>query len=386
VVTADIATLAAGASATFTLVVKVDSTAVDGTVITNTADVTTTTTDTDSTNDSASVDVDVTQALLLPCEVFTANLPGALGSVVLGDDADNTGTGALIVTGTNKSDVIIIEPRPGVPSQLRVKINGQLKGNFNQSDVQHIVAFGLGGNDTIIVNWVLEQNATLLGGAGTDFLYGGAGQDGLDGGPGNDHLFGGLDNDTLCGADGNDFVYGQQGNDVVGGDAGNDFLYGEAGDDQLQGGIGNDYLFGGLGNDRLFGQAGNDNLFGENGNDILVGGTGNDRLWGGIGKDLLIGGDGNDTLYGEGHDDILVADSTSQDEDEAALMAVLQEWSSSRSYSERVNNIRTGFALNGGTIQDDGRPDTLWGNGGQDWFLVGVKDKIRDKAANELVN
>jgi uncharacterized repeat protein (TIGR01451 family) len=392
VVTSDIASLAVGASATFTLVVRVDATAADGSVISNTADVTTTTTETDDTNNSASVDVDVTQSVLQECEVFTLNQPGALGSSVLGDDADNPGSGVLIVTGTNKNDVIVIEERPANHSQIRVTMNGQLKGIYNKSSVQQIVAFGLNGNDTIIVGWNLEQNATLFGGVGTDFLFGGAGRDGIDGGPGNDHLFGGWDNDMLCGGDGNDFLYGQWNDDVLGGDAGNDFLYGESGNDQLQGGIGNDYLFGGIGNDRLFGQAGNDNLFGENGNDILVGGDGNDRLWGGIGNDLLIGGAGNDTLYGEGHDDIVVADSTTYDSNEVALMAILQEWSSSHSYSTRVNNIRNGggnnggFTLNSGTVLDDGTPDTLWGNGGQDWFLAGVKDKIRDKASSELVN
>jgi Ca2+-binding RTX toxin-like protein len=320
------------------------------------------------------------------------NQPGALGSSVLGDDADHPGSSVLIVTGTYKNDVIVIEQRPSNASQIRVMLNGQLKGIYNKSSVQQIVAFGLNGNDTIVVGWNLEQDAVILGGAGTDYLFGGAGKDQIDGGPGNDHLFGGWDNDVLCGGDGNDFLYGQWNDDVLGGEAGNDFLYGESGNDQLQGGIGNDYLFGGIGNDRLFGQAGNDNLFGENGNDIEVGGDGNDRLWGGIGNDLLIGGAGNDTLYGEGHDDIVVANSTTYDNNEVALMAILQEWSSSHSYSTRVNNIRNGggnngaFALNSGTVLDDGTPDTLWGNGGQDWFLTGVKDKIRDKASNELVN
>jgi uncharacterized repeat protein (TIGR01451 family) len=392
VVTADIPTLAAGATATFTLVVHVDTTAVDGSVISNTADVTTTTTDTDDTNNSSSVDVDVTLALLQECEVFTANAPGLPGSSTFGDDADNPGTGVLIVTGTNKNDVIVIEKRPVDPSQIRVKINGQLKGFYNLADVQHIVVFGLAGNDTLIVAWNLEQDATIFGGAGNDYLYGGAGKDGLDGGAGNDHMFGGWDNDLMCGGDGNDFVYGQFNDDIIGGDAGNDYLYGESGNDQLQGGIGNDRLFGGIGNDRLYGQDGNDDLFGENGNDIAVGGAGNDRIWGGIGNDLLIGGDGNDTLFGEAHSDILVAGSTAHDENETALMAILAEWSSSHAYSARVNNIRNGggdngaFTLDSGTVLDDGRPDTLWGNAGQDWFLVGVKDKIRDKAANELVN
>ncbi|MCE9525292.1 MAG: DUF11 domain-containing protein, partial [Planctomycetales bacterium] len=392
-VTSSNPSLAVGDSATFTLVVRVDPTAEDGSVISNTAAVTTDTAESDVTNNtSLAVDVNVTQAVLPECNVSTLNEPGALGSATLGDDADNPGSGVLIVTGTNKSDVILIEQRPANHSQIRVKINGHFVGIYNKSDVQRIVAFGLGGNDTITVGWVLEQDAVLFGGAGNDYLFGGAGKDQLDGGSGNDHLFGGLDDDALCGGDGNDFLYGQQNNDFLSGDAGNDHLFGEGGDDHLQGGIGNDYLYGGIGNDRLYGQAGNDFLFGEAGQDILVAGDGNDKLWGGAGRDLLIGGDGNDTLYGEGHDDMLVAGSTIYDNNEIALMSILSEWTSSNSYSTRVNNIRLGGGNNGGftldsaTVLDDGRPDTLWGHGGQDWFLVGIKDKIRDKAANELVN
>jgi len=123
-----------------------------------------------------------------------------------------------------------------------------------------------------------------------------------------------------------------------------------------------------------------------------VGGAGNDTLYGGIGRDLLIGGDGNDTLFGEADDDILVANSTTYDNDEVALMAILLEWGSANTYAVRVNHIRSGGGANGGftlnsvTVLDDGRPDTLWGNGGRDWFLTGVNDKIKDKAANELVN
>src|SRR5262245_13804352 len=228
---------------------------------------------------------------LLPvCEITTLNAPGNAGSATLTDDADNPGDGVLIVTGTNGNDVIVVEPRPVNAAQLRVKRNGELVGIFDRASVQHIVVFGLAGNDTIVVNAALSQTATLFGNEGNDQLFGGRGADGLDGGSGNDRLFGGRGNDTLCGGDGNDFVDGQAGNDLVGGDAGNDQLFGEAGNDQLLGGDGNDKLYGGTGNDELFGQAGNDKLFGENGNDILVGGEGNDTLYGGLGRDILIGG------------------------------------------------------------------------------------------------
>jgi Ca2+-binding RTX toxin-like protein len=383
--------LAAGGSATFSLIVQVDSAAAAGTTISNSATVAAAN-DSNPANNIAIETTNVEQPGVLACEITTLNVPGDAGSATLGDDADNSGDGVLIVTGTSRSDVIIVEPRPGNRSQIRVTRNGQLLGTFSSSAVQHIVVFGLAGNDTILVNGTLRKSATLLGDEGNDFLFGGRGADGLDGGSGNDFLFGGSGDDTLCGGDGNDFVFGQSGNDLVGGDAGNDHLFGEAGNDQVLGGEGNDFLSGGTGNDRLFGQVGNDQLFGEAGNDILVGGDGNDLLFGGTGRDLLIGGNGADQLFGEAHDDILVAGSTSHDEDDEALRGILAEWTSSRSYSSRASNIRSGggangvFTLDDTTVSDDGASDTLFGGGGQDWFLFGTGDKVRDRARNERVN
>ena len=298
----------------------------------------------------------------------------------------------LLVTGTSRNDVIAIEPQPKSQGIMRVVQNKHVLVTFISTDVRRIVIFGLEGNDKIVVSAALSQPATILGGAGNDVIVGGSGGDQIDGANGSDRLFGGLSDDTICGGAGNDFVYGQLGNDFLGGDAGNDKVYGEAGNDHLQGNDGNDSLFGSIGNDRLFGQAGNDKVFGDVGNDIAVGGTGNDKLYGSAGRDLLIGGVGLDTLYGEAHDDILVAGSTSHDEDEEALLAILAEWTSGNSYDTRVNNIRNGGGANGATVlnattvTDDGAKDTLYGDGSLDWFLFGVGDKLKDKATNELVN
>ncbi len=323
------------------------------------------------------------------CQVETLNSPGNPGTATLEDDADNPGQNVLIVTGTSGNDVIVIEPKKG---QLRVTRNGKTIGTFAPSDVPRIVAFGLMGNDKIVVNGSLSQPATLFGNEGNDQLFGARGADGLEGGSGTDRLFGGSNNDTLCGGNGNDFVYGQAGNDFADGDAGNDKVFGEAGNDFLLGNDGNDHLFGGTGNDRMFGQAGNDQVFGESGNDVGVGGDGNDKLFGGSGRDVLIGGDGLDTLFGETHDDILVAGSTSHDEDDEALRAILAEWTSTHSYTTRVDNLRNGggqngiFTLDDTTVSDDGLKDTLYGDGGLDWFLFGDGDRLKDIARNELVN
>lgn len=391
---ATIATLAANGSATFRLVVHVNSTAIVGDFVENTATVTATN-DSNETNNSDITSADIEEAppvSPLVCTVATSNEVGNPGTATLADDADNPGDGVLIVTGTGGNDVIVVEPRPVNSAQLRVKLNGRLLGIVDRASVQHIVIFGLAGNDTLVVNATLTQTATLFGSEGNDNLFSGRGADSLDGGSGNDRLFGDAGDDTLCGGDGNDFVYGQGGNDTLGGDAGNDRLGGEGGNDLLLGGDGNDQLFGGVGNDRLFGQAGNDRLFGENGNDILVGGGGNDQLFGGIGRDVLIGGDGADLLIGEAHDDILIAGSTTLDEDQDSLAAILAEWTSANSYAARVSNLRSGGGANGSvtldssTILDDGRVDTLIGNGGLDWFLDGKGDRIKDRTIGELVN
>ena len=313
-------------------------------------------------------------------------------SVQVVNDPVNPGQKILLICGTNGNDVYVIEPRPGNLTQVRVKSTGKVIGIVSNSQFQSIAAFGKEGNDTIIVDARINKPAQLFGNGGNDQLYGAGGADRLHGGDGNDKLFGGNNNDLLFGGAGNDFVYGQNGNDFLEGGDGNDQMWGEAGNDRLFGNAGNDVLAGGAGNDNVFGGLDNDKVFGDGGNDVVVGQEGNDQVYGGQGRDVLIGSEGNDTLFGEQGDDILVAGPTAHDNDELALQSILAEWASSRSYNQRVNNIRTGggntggFAFDAGTVFDDGVVDTLWGKDGQDWFLFGIGDVLKDKAANELVN
>jgi uncharacterized repeat protein (TIGR01451 family) len=148
------ATLAAGASASFSLVVNVVMGTVDGTVITNTATVTSTTTDGVPTNNSATTTTTV-------------------------------GIGAVIctITGTNKSDTLT-----GTAGD-DVICGGNGKDTIN----------GLGGNDII-----LGQNGkdVVNGGEGNDTVMGGNGKDQVTGGPGIDALRGGNGKDTLDAQDG----------------------------------------------------------------------------------------------------------------------------------------------------------------------------------------
>jgi Ca2+-binding RTX toxin-like protein len=394
VITATKSTLAAGGAATFSLVVNVDSDTAAGTTISNTANVATTTTDANASNNNATTetDVEVQKVLPLTCEVTTLNEPGNPGTAVIVDDADHPGSRALLITGSRFNDVIVVEPQPRSQGIMRVIQNKHVLVTFISSDVRHIVIFGTDGNDNIVVSPALRQMATIFGGRGNDIIVGGSGDSQIDGGDGNDKVVGGAGDDVLCGGNGNDVVVGGLGNDVVGGDAGNDVVAGGLGDDLLLGGDGNDILDGGLGNDHVYGQAGNDTLIGGFGNNILVGGDGNDKLIARVGRNILIGGTGADTLYGNAFDDIVIAGSTAHDEDDAALQAILDEWTSGNYYDDRVSNIRNGTGANGAfvfddtTVFDDGARDTLYGAGGRDWFWAGSNDKLKDRARNEIVN
>jgi len=145
----------------------------------------------------------------------------------------------------------------------------------------------------------------------------------------------------------------------------------------------------------LRGDDGDDRIKGGGGSDILIGGDDDDLVVGGGGQDLLIGGIGRDRMVGNSDDDILIAGSTDHDANDAALCAILAEWTSARSYAVRVQNLRDGTGsvdrLNGNafltdaTVHDDGVQDVLTGSAGQDWFLFnadGDNDAAKDKATD----
>jgi len=104
---------------------------------------------------------------------------------------------------------------PANMTQVRVKNTGHLLGIFSSASFQHIVVYGLGGNDTIVVDPRITKSAIIFGGDGNDALFGGSGNDQISGGNGNDSLYGGNGNDTLCGDAGNDYLYGGDGDDTL---------------------------------------------------------------------------------------------------------------------------------------------------------------------------
>ncbi len=75
----------------------------------------------------------------------------------------------------------------------------------------------------------------------------------------------------------------------------------------LNGTAGDDIICGGNGRDTINGRGGNDVIFGQNGKDMLNGGEGNDSIMGGNGKDQVTGGPGIDALRGGNAKDVLDA-------------------------------------------------------------------------------
>jgi hypothetical protein len=149
----------------------------------------------------------------------------------------------------------------------------------------------------------------------------------------------------------------------------------------------------------LFGDDGNDTLgaAGSRANNVLEGGAGNDTLQGGAGRDLLVGGLGADVLHGAGADDILVGGTTDHDGSLTALNSLMAEWGrTDANYATRIRHLNGtlggglngGFLLTTGTVHDDAAIDTLFGEGGTDWFFALLsgpnKDVVSDKAAGEL--
>jgi Ca2+-binding RTX toxin-like protein len=149
----------------------------------------------------------------------------------------------------------------------------------------------------------------------------------------------------------------------------------------------------------LLGGAGHDLLQGGDGPGVLVGGEGHDILHGGRGNDVVIGGEGHDLVSGGGGNDLLMGGSTAFDTDAEALLAILAEWTSTRTFEQKKANLtNTGSGPSfderangdvflligpGGTVFDDGDLDLLVGGADRDWFLALAGDWALDKRRDE---
>jgi hypothetical protein len=111
--------------------------------------------------------------------------------------------GDLVVVGTDGGDTIDIKT---TKDGLKVLIDGVLQGAFPAS-VGKVIAYGLGGDDTIRARGV-ELPVQFIGGDGDDRLFGGRADDILLGGLGDDVLRGGTGRDLMIGGLGIDHLRG----------------------------------------------------------------------------------------------------------------------------------------------------------------------------------
>ena len=135
-----------------------------------------------------------------------------------------------------------------------------------------------------------DEDDTVDGTSGDDFIFTGAGEDSVQGGAGEDVIQTGSGNDAVSGGVGSDDIDGGDGNDALVGDGT------VPSTPRSMAGSSNDSLKGGAGTDSLKGNAGNDILLGQLGNDILLGGSGSNVLNGGPGKDTCIATSRRDTF------------------------------------------------------------------------------------------
>lgn len=167
--------------------------------------------------------------------------------VVLGDD------GVLLITGTEKRDVVTVSLAPKTPGSLQVRLNGRLS-TFAVGDVTAIRAETLGGNDTVSFS---EKFGRIVIPAE---VYAGAGNDVITTASGNDLTVAGDGKDKVVSGAGDDQIDAGAGDDAVTGGADNDRIYGQAGKDQIDAGTGNDDVDGGAGKDRVVMGTGTDNV------------------------------------------------------------------------------------------------------------------------------
>lgn len=165
----------------------------------------------------------------------------------------------------------------------------------------------------------------------------------------------------------------------------------------IYGGTGNDFLYVASNvrrNAFLFGEDGNDRLCGGGGNNVLVGGQGNDFLLGGTRRNLLIGGAGRDILNAAAGDSVLIGGTTDYDSSDAALAALLAEWSrTNATYQQRVahltgavaGGLNGSFSLNAATVANDVTVDLLLGGPGSDLFFASRGDLLAAGQRSERI-
>ncbi len=185
-ITDTIASLASGASATFTITADL-LTSAPATTVSDTVTVSSATQDTNSSNNTATATTTVTAT-----------------GVMLMTDADAPTLNELVVDGTSGADNVTFGS--GGAGKVTVTMDGRSYGTFAVTG--RIVAYaGATGNDTIIVSSAVTLPTFLYAGSGTDELVGGGGNNVLVGGTGADTLIGGTGHNILIAGTGPSKLY-----------------------------------------------------------------------------------------------------------------------------------------------------------------------------------
>lgn len=246
-------------------------------------------------------------------------------SVSPGDGVVQLGE-TLVIAGTSGKDLLKVQEKKG---EFRIKVNKQ-NSVRDMEGVDQVLMCGFDGPDKLI----RPAKSTVPG-----------------------VLNGGDDNDKLTGSNADETLLGGSGSDKISSKGGNDFV--DAGD-------------------------GKDKINAGSGDDIVLAGDGDDVVSGSKGRDILIGDAGRDQLKGSSGDDILIGGST--DLDWEALQSILAEWTSERSYEERVANISgdspSPSGANGddfltlANITDSTDGEKLEGGSDTDWFFANSTDLL----------
>ncbi len=313
---------------------------------------------------AASLSVNVTATDQHSATGAAASQPMNVDAVQLRPNAQNPSLVDLVWGGTSGADRVDFTQLSG--TSIRVQetlLHGQAASTvLDLSGVTgRVLANAYTDNDQLDASRLVTTQATL------------------DGGDGNDTLYGGSAGDVLIG--GTDGGEGQQGSNVIIAGNGDNTIYGN-GPTARKGATGGDNLIvGGTGHDTIYGNFGT--------NPTGDGGEG--------GQNLIIGGGGADTIYASqivdgaegGHGSILVSGSTTLDQ--AALMSVLSEWTSTHVLADKIANISgTGsgprnngndFLQVGITVFDDSDADTLFSDseGDENWLLTTLSDDTANR-------
>lgn len=190
-------------------------------------------------------------------------------------------------------------------SGVQVTVNGVAGDPFVPE--WPLLIYGLGGNDTIVIDSAVNVPALIYGGGGDDVIQGGAGDDTIYGNTGDDTIdsgdglnsaMGGLGNDSITGGSASDTLQGGDGRDTIWGGDGDDSINGRGKADTIYGGQGNDTILGGAGADLIYGNEGDDRI--EVRDDYVISGVPGafpDTVYGGAGTSDALRHDDADTWF-----------------------------------------------------------------------------------------